>query len=256
MALPCAACKRCRERYHIIVEALDIISTTYNPELVTYRNILLDTETVYQIKFLEDVLSMTNILSLLLQSDKKDFSAKARSVNMVIEILKNIGENIDTNHLKNFNNANEIIEKIEVYERLNIVFSGTCKRQKEDHNLTKDIFHKKVIKSFIDELIKEMKNAFDISNLAVLNAFLKIDAQKIPNKDSLLFENCSVEEVTLYITFMEKVKKTAFKGGQFKRMLYMIPNFHAFYWSLAILNVMFVTKKQHSHKNTWGRENF
>ena len=80
-----AACKRCRERYHIIIEALGILSTTYNPELVTYRNTLLDTETVYQ-------------------------------------ILKNIGENIDTNHLKNFNNANKIIEKIEVYERQNIVF--------------------------------------------------------------------------------------------------------------------------------------
>ena len=46
----------------------------------------------------------------------------ARSLNMVIEILKNIGVNTDTNHLKNFNNANEIIEKIEVYEGQNIVF--------------------------------------------------------------------------------------------------------------------------------------
>ena len=97
---------------------------------------------------------MTIILSLLLQEDKKDFSAIAQSVNTVIEILKNIGENIDINHLKNFNNANEIIEKIEVYERQNIVSSGTCKHQKQDHNLTKDIFHKKVIKPFIDELIK------------------------------------------------------------------------------------------------------
>ena len=124
-----------------------------------------------------------------------------------------------------------------------ILFSSMCEYQKQDHNLTKDIFHKKVIKSFIDELIKEMKNAFDISNLPVLNAFLKIDAQKIPNKDSLLFENYGVKEVTLCIAFMEKVKKTAFKGGQFERMLYMIPNFYAFYWSLAILQVMFVKKR-------------
>ena len=116
------ACKCCRERYHIIIESLDIISTTNNLELVTYRSTLLDTETVCQIMFLEDVLSGTNILSLLLQSEKKDFSLTARSLNMVIEILKNIGENIDTNHLKNFNNANEIIEKIEVYEGQNTVF--------------------------------------------------------------------------------------------------------------------------------------
>ena len=86
-----AACKL----YHIIIEALDdIISTTNNPELVTYRNTLLDIEAVYQIMFLEDVLSMTNILSLLLQSDKKNFSAIALSVNTVIEIFKNIGESM------------------------------------------------------------------------------------------------------------------------------------------------------------------
>ena len=96
-----AACKCCRERYNVIIEALDdIISTKNNPELVTYRNTLLDTKTVYQITFLEDVLSVTNILSLLLQSGKKDFSVIARSVDTVIEILKNIGENIDTNYLK------------------------------------------------------------------------------------------------------------------------------------------------------------
>ena len=81
--------------YHIIIEAFDdIISTTNNPELVTYGNTLLDIEAVYQIMFLEDVLSMTNILSLLLQSDKKNFSAIALSVNTVIEIFKNIGENM------------------------------------------------------------------------------------------------------------------------------------------------------------------
>ena len=113
-----AACRHCGERYHIIIEALDaIITIKNNPELVTYGNTCLDTETVYQITFLEDVLSVTNILSLLLQSDKKDFSAIAQAINTVIEILKNIGENVDTNHLKNFNNASKIIEKIEVYER-------------------------------------------------------------------------------------------------------------------------------------------
>ena len=126
---------------------------------------------------------MTNILSLLLQSDKKDFSAIVLSVNMVIEILKNTGENIDTNYLKNFNNTNKIIEKIKVYERQNIVSSGTCKHQKQDHNLTKDIFHKKVIKLFIDELIKEMKNEHDYVKLFpdTCNFFCK-DAVKFTNK--------------------------------------------------------------------------
>ena len=204
-----AACKCCRERYHIIIEALDdIISTTNNPELVTYRNTLLDTETVYQITFLEDVLSVTNILSLLLQLDKKDFSTIAQPVT---EILKNFGENIDTNYLKNFNNANEIIEKIKVYERQNIVSFGLRKCQQQNHNLIKDILDKKVIKPFIDESIKEMKNAFNISNLPVLNAFLKLDPQKIPDKDSLLFENYGVEKVTLLHNFYIKGKGDSFQ---------------------------------------------
>ena len=72
----------------------------------------LDTETVYQIMFLEGVVIVTNILSLLLQSDKKDFSSITPSLNGVIENLKNIGENIYTNRLKNFNNANKKIEKM------------------------------------------------------------------------------------------------------------------------------------------------
>ena len=77
------------------------------------------------------------------------------------------------------------------------VSSGTRKCQKQDHNLTKDIFHKKDIKPLMDELIKEMKNAFYNLNLPDLNAFQKLDPQKIPDKDSLLFENYGMEEVSL-----------------------------------------------------------
>ena len=37
---------------------------------------------------------------------------------------------------------------------------------------------------------------------------------------------------------MEKVKKTAFKGGQFKWIPYMIPNFHVFYWSYKFISLL------------------
>ena len=101
-----AACKRCQERYHIIIGALDdIITTSINAELVACRDTLLETATVYQITFLEDVLSATNIMSLLLQSDKKDFSAISPSTNTVMGTLKVMGENRETKYLKNFNNA-------------------------------------------------------------------------------------------------------------------------------------------------------
>ena len=56
-----------------------------------------------------------------------------------------------------------------------------------------------------------MINAFNISNLPVSNAFLKLDPQKIPNRDSLLFENYGVE-VTLLDNFYGKGKEDSFQG--------------------------------------------
>ena len=57
-----------------------------------------------------------------------------------------------------------------------------------------------------------MKNAFDISNLPVLDAFLKLDPQKILDTDSLLFENYGLEEVTLLHNFYVKDKEGSFQG--------------------------------------------
>ena len=87
-----------------IIEALgDIITTSSNLELVACRDTLLEA-TVYQITFLEDAVSVTNILSLLLQSVKKDFSAISRSTNVLQMVtFKVMGENRETKYLKNFN---------------------------------------------------------------------------------------------------------------------------------------------------------
>ena len=87
----------------------------------------LGTATIYQITFLEDVLSVTNILSLLKQSDKKDFSAASRSINTVLGTLKVMWESKETRHLKKFNKADEIIQKIENYQKQNIISSGIRK---------------------------------------------------------------------------------------------------------------------------------
>ena len=75
------ACKRVRERYKQIVLALDeIISKNANSEWVSYRSNLSISLTVIQITFLEDILSATNILCLILQSDRKGFAAVSRAV--------------------------------------------------------------------------------------------------------------------------------------------------------------------------------
>ena len=58
-----AACKRCRERYRIILGSLDDIKTRNpRPELISYRDEMLNAQTASQITFLEDVLSVTIII--------------------------------------------------------------------------------------------------------------------------------------------------------------------------------------------------
>ena len=52
--------------YEQITKALNILVKNHNVELVGYRSCLLNATTVFQITFLEDVLSVTNGLCLLL----------------------------------------------------------------------------------------------------------------------------------------------------------------------------------------------
>lgn len=62
---------------------------------------------------------------VLLESDKKDFSATWHSVNTVLGTLNLTGEKRETTYLKNFNNANIIIQKIENYSNIEIISSVT-----------------------------------------------------------------------------------------------------------------------------------
>ena len=99
-----AACKRFRKRYIVIVDVSDdIISKNPKPDLIGYQSQLLDPKTLLQILFLEDVLSITNTLSLVLQTDKKDLGAIRREKKSTITILTEMASNQNTIHLKIFN---------------------------------------------------------------------------------------------------------------------------------------------------------
>ena len=114
--------RRCREPYIIIIEALDdIVSEKGNPVLLVHQNIVLERQTVFQITFLGDVLSVTNGLSFLLQSHVKNFASISYIVSSTFQILEDIGNDFNSIHLKSFNNSAEIIEKIESYEKRSIV---------------------------------------------------------------------------------------------------------------------------------------
>ena len=124
-----AACKSYRKRYNVIVDALDdIFFKNSKPELIGYRSQLLDSKALLQISFLEDVLSITNTLSLVLQADKKYFGAIQRVMNSTITILMVMASNQNTIHLKSFNGQNEVLMKMNTHTDCNIVAKGTRKR--------------------------------------------------------------------------------------------------------------------------------
>ena len=82
---------------------------------------------IFQITFLDDVLSVTNALSLLLQSNVKDFAAISRIVSSTLQILEDIGNDFDSIYLKSFNKSAEIIEKIEILPHLVPVLNKAVK---------------------------------------------------------------------------------------------------------------------------------
>ena len=75
--------------------------------------------------FIEDVLSVTNGLYLLLQSDKKGFRAISRAVNSTIVIPEEIKEDLHSIYLKSFRQSEDIIERISLIEVRIAVAGGT-----------------------------------------------------------------------------------------------------------------------------------
>lgn len=124
-----AACKRCIERYPLIIEALDdIVSTNPKAELIGLRDQLLQDKTVFQITFLEDVLSITNVLSLVLQSDHKEVGALRRAIKFTKTQLRKIRDNPESPLLKSFGSCEETLQHIENFQKQNIVSQMTRKR--------------------------------------------------------------------------------------------------------------------------------
>ena len=91
--------------------------------------------------------------------------------------------------------------------------------------LSKGYFHTTVVKPFIHALIEEMKGAFDISNLPVLNAFPKLDPWVFLDRDSLSFESY-VEELKVLHDFHGLVNTIYSKEQQCKLVHFMTHNFH------------------------------
>ena len=99
------ACKRIQKRHLIIIiiKSLDgIIRKDPKAELIGLCNQILNSQTLLQICFLEDVLSITIILSLVLQSANKDFAAVHKTMQVTCLKLKQIRDTSQSSLLKSF----------------------------------------------------------------------------------------------------------------------------------------------------------
>ena len=148
-----AACKRCREKYRMIsLGSLDgIITRTPRPRLIGYCDEILNAQTVLQITFLEDVLTVMNILSLVLQYDHKDFGAVRCTLLTTLATLNDM-QNISSVHLKSFCAYQDVLSQIESFVKQNIPVKHTRKKLKVNHLISIEEFHENIGKSFLVRL--------------------------------------------------------------------------------------------------------
>ena len=208
-----AACRRCRERYIELVESLDqILTQNKNAEWLGFRSTLLEEKTILEITFLEDVLSITNALCLLLQSDRKDFGAISRAVESTLTTLNNIKSDPNSPNLKSFKQSTDIIQRLSTLDMRETVAGNTRKKSRIDTNISMEDFHTSVIQPFVKALSNEIASASDLSDLPILNAFLKIDPSCIPTQSDISFTEFGTSELKVLFEFYGKDAVDKYQG--------------------------------------------
>ena len=207
------ACKRCRERYTVFVEALDnILIVKPNPETSGYRDTLLSPITLMQITMLEDVLSVTNALSVLLQSDRKEFSEIQRGLKHTVDSLASMRDDENNINLVSFSKSTEIIERLEEYKREKMMSSNTRKRSKMDIKLPVSNFHCTGIRPFLDARIGEIKAAFDLSDLPIIESLLCLDSNSMSEATDGALTSYGNSAMEVLFNFYGKSQKKIFEG--------------------------------------------
>ena len=85
-------------------------------------------DTLQQIRFLEDVVTITDILSLFLQSDHKEFAAIRRATQSTVNQLIKMRNDKNCPLLKSLNSCNETLKSLDEYEQQNVVSHCTGKK--------------------------------------------------------------------------------------------------------------------------------
>lgn len=137
----------------MIVGSLDdIITRNPKPKIIGYHDEMLNAQTVLKITFLEDVLAVTNILSLVLQSDRKDFGAVRRALSSTLNTINDM-KNINSIHLKSFRGCQDVLDQFESYTKQNVPAKHTRKKLKIDHSISIEEFHENIAKPFLAKLV-------------------------------------------------------------------------------------------------------
>ena len=97
-------------------------------------------------------------------------------------------------------------------EMRSTVSGGTRKQAKIDQTISMNEFHDEVIKPFIEALVAEISSAFDISDLPVLEAFLKLDPTSLPEIEDELFSSYGEKELKVLHDFYGNDASDEYKG--------------------------------------------
>ena len=94
---------------------------------------------------------MTKIVSLVLQSDRKDFGAVRCTLLTTLTTLNDM-QNISIVHLKRFRAYQDVLSQIESFAKQNVPAKHTRKKSRIDHSISIEEFHENIGKSFLVRL--------------------------------------------------------------------------------------------------------
>ena len=133
----------------MIIEALDnVLIETEKQKPEGYQAMLLQPNMIIQIALLDDVLSTTSALCLLLQSDKKDFGAVNQTVNFTVSRLETMIADKNANISESFKKSSNPTDKINSFNKQPLISFQTRKKLLIDTENEVNGFHHKTAVPF------------------------------------------------------------------------------------------------------------
>lgn len=169
-----------------------------------------------------------------MQCDKKDFGAISRATQSTMEVLELIKTDVNSQHLSSFNQSDKIIERMLNYKMRRKVADGTRKQSRLDQSLSLAEFHVDVIIPFMAALQGEIAAAFDLTDLPILNAFLKLDPCDLPDNASTTFAEYGNSELEILYEFYGNEAHAGFTLKNQGRVLH-IAHVRAFTCAVRVL---------------------